>query len=184
MEFTTENKATAIKKMVSASLLLAVGIVLPSFTGPQLGSIVLPMHIPALLAGLVLGWKYGAMIGFIMPLFRSVIFGMPPMFPVAVAMAFELSAYALVIGLLYGLLKKHSLIGLMSCLVASMVVGRIVWGIAQFAMLVGLGMGPGVFTIQMWFTSVVITSIPGIVMHLMVIPILTGGLIRAGVMSK
>ena len=45
--------------------------------------------------------QYGAAVGFVAPLLRSVLFGMPPMYPVAIAMAFELLTYGLVIGLVY-----------------------------------------------------------------------------------
>ena len=91
------------KKLAYAALFLALCLVLPMLTGqiPQIGSMLLPMHIPVLLCGLVCGWQYGAAVGFVGPLLRSVLFGMPPMYPVAIAMAFELLTYGLVIGLVY-----------------------------------------------------------------------------------
>ena len=83
--------------------MLALGMVLPFLTGqiPSVGSRLLPMHIPALLTGYISGPMYGLLVGFVMPLFRSMIFGMPPMFPTAVAMAFELATYGFIAGLLY-----------------------------------------------------------------------------------
>ena len=85
-----------IHSLVLSALFLALGLVLPFFTGqiPQIGSMLLPMHIPALLCGLICGWQYGAVVGFIMPLMRSLLFTMPPLLT-AVAMAFELAAYGL-----------------------------------------------------------------------------------------
>ncbi|MBQ5666687.1 MAG: ECF transporter S component, partial [Oscillospiraceae bacterium] len=76
-----------IRKTVLCAMFLAIGIVLPFFTGqiPQVGSMLLPMHIPVILCGLICGGKSGAMVGFIMPLMRSLIFIMPPMFPTAIA---------------------------------------------------------------------------------------------------
>ena len=47
------------------------------------------------------GWKWGLLVGFVTPLLRSVLFGMPPMVPTALAMAFELAAYGAVAGLCY-----------------------------------------------------------------------------------
>ena len=84
------------------------GLVLPFLTGqiPQFGSMLLPMHIPVLLCGFVCGWPFGLVVGLITPVLRSLMFGMPPMFPVAVAMAFELAAYGFMTGLLYKLLPK------------------------------------------------------------------------------
>ena len=84
------------KHLVLAALFVALGMLLPFLTGqiPQIGSMMLPMHIPVLLCGMICGWKYGAAVGFVVPLLRSVTFGMPGLFPTAVAMAFELAAYA------------------------------------------------------------------------------------------
>ena len=96
-------KDKQINCFMLAAMFLAVGMVLPFFTGqiPQVGKLLLPMHIPVFLCGLVCGWKYGLVIGFLMPLFRSVLFGMPILFPTAFAMAFELMTYGFCIGFLY-----------------------------------------------------------------------------------
>ena len=85
-------------------MFLALGYVLPFFTGqiPAVGKMLLPMHIPVLLCGFVCGWQYGLMVGFIVPLFRSVLAGMPVMMPTAVGMAFELATYGVLCGLYTG----------------------------------------------------------------------------------
>ena len=90
------------KNLVLAAMFLAIGLVLPFFTGqiPQIGSMLLPMHLPVLLCGLLCGWQYGAVVGLVLPMLRYVLFGMPPLLT-AVAMSFELLTYGLVIGLLY-----------------------------------------------------------------------------------
>lgn len=87
-----------IRKLTYAALFLALALVLPFLTGqiPQIGSALSPMHIPVLLCGFLVGWPWGLAVGFIAPLLRSVIFGMPVMVPGAVAMAFELAVYGLV----------------------------------------------------------------------------------------
>ena len=91
-----------IKNMTMAAMFLALGLVLPFFTGqiPQIGSMLLPMHIPVFLCGLICGWQYGGIVGFILPLLRYAIFGMPVLFPNGIAMSFELMTYGLVVGLL------------------------------------------------------------------------------------
>ena len=78
-----------IQKLTYSALYLAIALVLPFLTGqiPQIGSMLCPMHIPALLCGFVCGWGWGLAVGFIAPLLRSVLFGMPDMFPTAVSMA-------------------------------------------------------------------------------------------------
>ena len=62
-----------IKNMVLAAMFLAIGLVLPLFTGqiPQVGNMLLPMHIPVFLCGLICGWQYGAAVGFICLLYTS-----------------------------------------------------------------------------------------------------------------
>ena len=53
---------------------------------PQVGNMLCPMHFPILLCGFVLGGPWGLAVGFAAPLLRSVLFGMPPMFPIAISM--------------------------------------------------------------------------------------------------
>ena len=97
-----------IRKLIYAALYLAIAMVLPFLTGqiPQIGALLSPMHIPVLLCGFMCGWPWGLAVGFIAPLLRSVLFGMPALFPAAVAMAFELAVYGGMSGLLYRLLPR------------------------------------------------------------------------------
>ena len=76
-------------RLVLSGLFLAIGYVLPFVTGQlrELGQMLLPMHFPVFLCGLICGWKYGFAVGLILPFFRSVTFGMPPLYPQAVWMA-------------------------------------------------------------------------------------------------
>ena len=99
------------KQLVLAAFFLALGIILPFFTAQigAIGSKLLPMHFPVLIAGFVCGGPLGFLVGFITPILRSVMFGMPPMFPTALAMAFELGGYGLLLGLLYQKMKKTPL---------------------------------------------------------------------------
>ena len=55
-----------IRAMVLSAMFLALGLVLPFFTGqiPQIGGMLLPMHIPAFLCGLICGWQFGVVVGF------------------------------------------------------------------------------------------------------------------------
>ena len=61
------------KNLTLSALFLALGYALPFLTGqiPQFGSMLLPMHIPVFLCGLICGWQYGAIVGLILPLTRS-----------------------------------------------------------------------------------------------------------------
>ena len=96
------------KKMVLTALFIALGLTLPMMTAnvPMIGNMLLPMHFPIIICGLICGAGYGALAGFITPLLRSFIFSMPPLFPIATAMTFELATYGAVAGLVYVVVQK------------------------------------------------------------------------------
>ncbi|NLI61122.1 MAG: ECF transporter S component [Clostridiales bacterium] len=166
------------RKLVLSGLFIALGVILPYFTGRigELGRALLPMHIPVLIAGFVCGGPYGLVVGFVTPILNSVISGMPPMFPYAVVMSFELAAYGLMTGLLYKLLPKKDLF-VYPALLLSMIVGRIVWGIAS---LFFLGLQGNAFTWQAFIGGAFLNAIPGIIIQIIIIPIIIIALKRAG----
>lgn len=161
-------KKTA-KKLTLSAMFLALGMVLPFLTGQiqQIGNMLLPMHIPVFLCGLICGWQYGAVVGFLLPLLRSVTFGMPPLYPVAIAMAFELATYGFASGFLYGRSKWKCVRALYRSLIVAMLTGRAIWGLAEVSL---LGLGGTVFTWKMFLSGAIINSIPGIIIQLTLIP--------------
>lgn len=164
---TKKNKT--IYNLVLSAMFLAIGYILPFFTGQiqQIGSMLLPMHIPVMLCGLICGWKYGLIIGAILPITRSMIFGMPVLFPNAVAMAFELATYGFVIGFLFERARFKCALSLYRRLIIAMLSGRAVWGIA---MVILIGIGANGFTLGAFVTSAFINGIPGILLQLILIP--------------
>ena len=126
-------KKNQILKLASAAVCLALAMVLPFLTGqiPQIGDALAPMHIAILICGFICGWPYGILVGFVAPLLRFAVFGMPPIFPTGLSMAFELAAYGGISGLLYRILPKKIPYIYVS-LIGAMVGGRIIWGIARF----------------------------------------------------
>ena len=167
----------SIKKLTFSALFLALCLVLPFLTGqiPQIGQMLSPMHIPVLLCGFVCGWGWGLAVGFIAPLLRSVLFGMPALYPTAVAMAFELAAYGALAGILYKAFpKKIPYIYL--TLILSMIGGRIVWGIVDFIL---LSIGGSQLTMEMFLSAVVLKSVPGIILHIVLIPLIVIALQKA-----
>ena len=170
-----------IRRLTLTAMFIALGYLLPFLTGqiPQFGTMLSPMHIPALLCGFVCGWQYGLVAGAIMPLLRSATLGMPPMFPTAVAMAFELAAYGCAAGLLYRALPKHIAFVYVT-LVLSMLIGRAVWGLASAVLMMGTG---NAFTTQAFLAGAFINAWPGIVLHILVIPPVVLGLRRAKLMD-
>lgn len=170
-----------IRRLTLTAMFIALGYLLPFLTGqiPQFGAMLSPMHIPALLCGFVCGWQYGLVAGAIMPLLRSATLGMPPMFPTAVAMAFELAAYGCAAGLLYRALPKK-IDFVYVALVLSMLIGRAVWGLASAVLMMGT---ENVFTTQAFLAGAFINAWPGIILHILVIPPVVLGLRRAKLMD-
>lgn len=160
-------------------MFIAVGLVLPFFTGQiqPIGNMLLPMHLPVMLCGLICGWKYGLAVGAILPLFRSITFGMPKLYPNAVAMAFELAAYGFVIGLLYIIIKKKGIVSLYISLVSAMLAGRAVWGIV---MAILMGIGKSSFPMSAFVAGAFLNAIPGIIIQLVLIPAIMLVLERTG----
>lgn len=161
-----------------SAMFLALGIVLPFFTGqiPQVGNMLLPMHIPVLLCGLICGWQYGGAVGFVLPLLRMSLFGMPPLLT-AVAMAFELAAYGTLSGFLYQHSRWKCIVALYRSLLLAMAGGRIVWGVVR-VLLTGVAGEP--FTWQLFLSGALLTAIPGIVLQLVLIPGVMVALDRTG----
>lgn len=174
-----ETKSTkSVRKLTASGICLALCLVLPFLTGqiPEVGSMLCPMHIPVLLCGLLCGWQYGLVVGVIAPLLRYLLFGMPPIFPTGISMAFELAAYGAVSGIL---LKKlpEKVFSVYGALIGAMLAGRFVWGAVRFLMALLFGVE---FSFAAFVGGAFITAVPGIICHIVLIPVLAFGLRRAG----
>lgn len=164
------KKNDSIFKIALSSLFLALAYVLPFLTGQiqQIGNMLCPMHIPVLLCGFICGAPWGAAVGIIAPLLRSLTLGMPVPFPGAVSMAFELCVYGFLSGLLYKVFPKKKVFVYLS-LIISMIAGRVVWGIVQF-MLLGFDMTK--FGFSAFIAGAFTNAVPGIILQLVFIPVL------------
>ena len=172
----TTHPHARLMRLVLSGLLLALGLVLPFVTGqiPEVGNMLLPMHLPVLICGLVCGWKWGAAVGFVLPLLRSLLFQMPPLLPTmrtggALCMAFELMTYGLVAGLLYARLKNVRW-GLMLSLAGAMLAGRVVWALAS--MLIYRLFADFPFTFQLFLAGGFLSAWPGMLLQLVLVPLL------------
>lgn len=170
------------KNLTLSALFVAIGLVLPMITGniPQIGNMLLPMHIPVFLCGLICGWQYGLAVGAILPLMRSFLFGMPPLYPVAIAMTFELATYGFVAGFLYNRSKWQCIMALYRSMLLAMLAGRIVWGVAEVIL---LGVSGSAFTWQAFIAGAVLNAVPGIAIQLTLIPALTAALNKTGLVK-
>ena len=166
-----------IQQLVIASVCLALCMVLPFLTGqiPEIGSMLSPMHIPVLLCGFICGPTWAAIVGAIAPLLRFALFGMPPLFPAGVAMCVELSTYGAVCGILYQALPRKPAT-VYASLVAAMLAGRVVWGIVRLA-LTGVTGSP--FTWSAFIAGAFTQAIPGIILHIVLIPLIVLALEKA-----
>jgi len=166
------------RKITYSAMCVAAAIILPFITAnnTKLGNMFCLMHIPVFLCGFLCGPVWGFAVGTVSPLLRSLIVGAPPMFPIAFAMAFELAAYGLVSGLLYKLLPKKPVYIYVS-LVGAMIAGRLVWGAVKFAI---AGIGGTSFPFSAFLAGAVTGAVPGIILHIALIPVVVMVLRRAG----
>jgi riboflavin transporter FmnP len=171
-----------LSRLVSAAVCLALCMVLPFLTGqiPQVGSMLCPMHIPVLLAGFLCGPWWALAVGAVAPALRYLLFGMPPLLPVGLGMTFELLAYGLVAGLLYRKLPKKNAFIYVS-LIGAMIAGRIVWGVASMVIYGAMG---NVFTWPIFVAGAVGNALPGIVLHIIVVPVLVMALKKAKILAR
>lgn len=167
------------RNIVFAGLLTAIGVILPMafHSIPNAGAIFLPMHIPVLLCGMIVGYKYGLLCGLLTPIVSYLLTGMPPgaILPIMIV---ELGIY----GLTAGILKKitpNNIVGKYITLIGAMISGRIVSGLGK-AFIFNLGS----YSIQMWVTSSFITALPGIIIQLIAIPLVIIALEKSGLITS
>ena len=165
------NMAEWIRNLAYAAVCLALCLALPFLTGqiPEVGNMLCPMHLPVLLCGFICGPVWGATVGLVAPVMRSMLTGgFPPMFPTAVCMAFELATYGAVAGLMHRILPRKKPYVYCSLLTA-MLAGRLIWGVAMF---ICIGIKGGSFTFATFLAGAVTNAIPGILVQIILIPIL------------
>jgi len=167
--------SSPVKRLVFSAACAALCLVLPmAFHAiPNAGSVILPMHIPVLLCGLICGWPYGLICGIVGPLLSSVVTGMPPaaMLP---SMMVECGTYGLVTGLMMRYVRTgQPTADLYLSMVTAMILGRVVAGFAK-ALIFTPGTAPFA-----WVTTSLVTGIPGIVIQLVLMPAVIFALTKA-----
>lgn len=175
------KKMSTVKKSMITAVCIALCYVLPMlFHGIQnAGSIFCPMHIPALICGLVCGWPYGLLCGLAGPALSSVLTGMPPV-AILPSMMVELAVYGAVSGLMMQFVHtKKTYADLYLSLVVAIVAGRVIAGLAK-----ALIFARGSYSMAAWVAGSVVTSWPGTVLQLVLIPTVVVLLMRSHLIPK
>lgn len=175
------KKMSTVKKSMITAVCIALCYVLPMlFHGIQnAGSIFCPMHIPALICGLVCGWPYGLLCGLAGPALSSVLTGMPPV-AILPAMMVELAVYGAASGLMMQFVHtKKTYADLYLSLVVAIVAGRVIAGLAK-----ALIFARGSYSMAAWVAGSVVTSWPGTVLQLVLIPTVVVLLMRSHLIPK
>lgn len=165
------------KKICICSICTALCYVLPlAFHSLALGSALSPMHLPVLLCGVLCGWPYGLFCGVAGPVLSSLLSGMPPAV-MLIPMIPELCAY----GAVSGLLMKHLRTGklyrdLYAAMIPAMLAGRVLGGAVQAAYYLSTARS---YSIAVWASSYLVGTLPGAILHLIVIPMLVLVLVKA-----
>lgn len=171
-------KSIDLRNLTGTALSIALGLVVPMiFHAVGLGAAFSPMHLPVLLCGFCFGPWYGLFCGLVCPFISSITTGMPPLFPTCLTMTFELGAY----GLLSGLLYRHYKLNIYLSLIITMIVGRIVGGIVSAIVLSATGTA---YSFELFFGAYFITTLPGIIVELIVIPLLVYALTKGNVIKS
>jgi hypothetical protein len=127
---------------------------------------------------MICGGGYGVVCGLVGPILSSLLTGMPPATGL-VSMVPELMIYGLVSGLCMWLIRtKHIFADLYISLVSAMLMGRIVGGIAKVLFFLGKNKSYG---FAAWISAYFVESLPGIICHLILIPMLILVLMKAKV---
>jgi len=160
-------KKISTKQMVSAAMILAMGVLLPMIfhVFGLAGAIFLPMHIPVLIGGFFLSPPLALLLGLLTPLLSSLITGMPVLFPIAIVMIFELSVY----GLVFSVMTRKYKVNVIISLLFAMVFGRIsaALSVHMMVLLFGIKMNPFIY-----IKGAIITGIPGIVIQIILVPMM------------
>lgn len=148
---------------------------------PQPGQVFLPMHIPVLLGGFVLGPVFGFFVGLFSPIISSVLTGMPAVGRLPFMMI-ELAVYGLVSGLMYNTFKfNKKKMGTYISLLTAQLCGRIVYAISLFVAvnLMGIQCGGPIAAV-----TATVSGVPGIIIQVLIIPPVVYALERSGYIDR
>jgi len=172
-------KRTEAQKISLSALMIALGLIIPFFTSHMFGvpgTILLPMHFPIIIGGLVCGPFYGAIIGLIVPVLSSLLTGMPPVYPMLPLMAVQL----VFMGMFAGLFAKK-----FNTIIS--VIGGIIGGWAAYSVMLWILVLLAGHSLNMTVSGALIVGVPGIIIQLIACPIVAkfiNRLMKTNISSK
>lgn len=168
------EQSSKTRYITHIALYLALAVLLPVgfHAFGLLGRVFLPMHIPVLLAGFLVGPFAGLIVGVLAPGISFLMTGMPPTYAVPL-MTMELAIYGLIAGIAYKRLKLNIYVALL----AAVILGRLMFGLG----LLVLGMFMQLpYSAAVFFSTsgAIVAGLPGIIVQIVLIPIIVAALRR------
>ncbi len=153
---------------LALAVLLPVGFHMLGFAG----RIFLPMHIPVLLAGFLVGPYCGLIVGLLAPGLSFLLTGMPPTYAVPL-MSLELPLYGYIAGTFFMRLKMNIYISL----IIAMIIGRMMFGLGLFLLGMLIELPYDVIT---YFSTAgpIVTGLPGIGVQFIIVPLIVAAIKR------
>lgn len=175
-------QSNRIRNLTITAVCVALCYVLPlAFHGLPVASSLSPMHIPVLLCGLICGGGWGLLCGIAGPVLSSLLSGMPP-FAMLIRMIPELAVYGLVGGLSMKFIRTgKTFADMYISLIIAMVLGRIAGGVATAIFFAATTQ---VYSLALWLTSYFVNAVPGIVAHLVLVPLLVLTLMKSRILPS
>ncbi len=163
---------TALYLALAVTLPMAFHLLGNAAGYPIAGRVFLPMHLPVLLAGFLVGPSSGVVVGLLAPTISHLLTQMPPPYAVPL-MSVELPIYGLIAGIAYNRLKLNIYVAL----VAAMIVGRVMFGLSLFVLGIFVDLP---YTAAKWFSTggAIVSGLPGIALQLLLVPILVAAVRR------
>jgi hypothetical protein len=158
----------SIKSLIFQFVMITAAAILPAFAH-TLGApvrVILPMHWPVLLAGLIYGWRAGAVVGIAAPIVAYSFSGYP-LPPMIAPMTFELATY----GILAGLLCERLKFGRLASLAISLIAGRLVF----LAVVLALG---SVVLDRHYFQAAMLPGLIAAAMQIAILPMVASWLVK------
>ena len=168
------------RELALGGMYLALGVLVPFVFhvagGPGIGKMLLPMHLPVLMAGLTLSPGVAAAVGFLAPLASGLLTPMPPL-PIALLMAPELAALGGVAALVYRRVSSRRS-GIIVATIAAMLADRL--ALSLWFLIVGSALGLEMAW-HKYVAAAVTIGAPGIALQLAVVPATVKAIEKIGV---